>query len=111
MFLLQYILIALSVMGIFSVFWQIRRSNLDWVSSIKWFIAWCSILVVAIEPGVADWLAKLFGTGRGADLLIYLAILFIFGLIFKLFLKINQLERQISILVSHLARSNVHKKE
>lgn len=111
MFLLQYVLIALSVLGIASVFWQIRRANLDWVSSIKWFVAWCAVLVVAIEPGIADWLANLFGTGRGADLLIYLSILFIFALIFKLFLKINQLERQISILVSHLARTNAHKKE
>jgi hypothetical protein len=111
MFLLQYVLIALAVFGIVSVFWQIRRGNLDWISSIKWFIAWCAVLVVAIEPGIADWLANLFGTGRGADLLIYLSILFIFALIFKMILKLNQMERQISILVSHLALTNAHKKE
>ncbi|HPL93392.1 MAG TPA: DUF2304 domain-containing protein [bacterium] len=111
MFLLQYLLIALSVLGIISLFWQIRRGNMDWFSSIKWFVAWCAVLVVAIEPAIADWLANLFGTGRGADLLIYLSILFIFALIFKLFLKINQVERQISDLVSHLAQDKAHKKK
>lgn len=111
MTLLQYVLIILSLLGLLNLFWQIRRGNLDWVSSIKWFVAWCAVLVVAIKPGVADWLADLFGTGRGADLLIYGAIVFIFLLIFKLILKLNQMDRQISQLVSYIAKHNVYTKD
>ncbi|HOX97266.1 MAG TPA: DUF2304 domain-containing protein [bacterium] len=111
MTLLQYVLIVLSLLGLLNLFWQIRRGNLEWLASIKWFIAWIALLVVAIEPGVADWLANLFGTGRGADLLIYGAIVFIFLLIFKLILKLNQMDRQISQLVSYIAKHNVYLKD
>ena len=111
MILLQYVLIVLSLLGLLNLFWQIRRGNLDWIASIKWFMAWVALLVVAIKPGVADWLANLFGTGRGADLLIYGAIIFIFILIFKLILKLNQMDRQISKLVSYIAKHNVYTKE
>jgi len=44
------------------------------------------------------------GIGRGVDLAIYVSVICLFYLVYKLFIKIQSLERQITLLVRKLAQ-------
>lgn len=64
---------------------------------------WIAVGGVALSPQTTDVVAKLVGVGRGADFIIYLSMIALFYLMFKLFGKIEDVEREITKLVRKLA--------
>lgn len=109
MTLMQYALIVLGSLGMLNLFVQLSKKNIEVSHSIKWFVAWMSMIVIAIEPEIANRLANLFGIGRGADLIMYGAFIFLFFLIFKILLRLNKMDKQISKLVTHIAVKDAKK--
>lgn len=94
--------IILGLFGLFALLRtvsQFRRGRIGITWAIGWSTVWVAVLVVAVLPNSAQVLARLLGVGRGADLVIYMALALIFFLLFKVFVKIESLERDISKLV------------
>lgn len=89
------------------VWWRLYRRyqdrDLTLVEFVEWFLLWAVVAVVAVVPDVTSYLARLVGVGRGADLVTYLALLLVFYLVFKLFVKLEKLEHQLTALVRSLA--------
>lgn len=56
-----------------------------------------------IQPRVTGKIAKLVGIGRGADVVIYLSIVVLFYLLFRLYVYVENLRHEISELISQLA--------
>lgn len=110
MTLMQYVLIALGAVGLVNLFFQLNKKNISLGNSLKWFVAWIAMIVVAIDPEISNRLANFFGIGRGADLIMYGAFIFLFFLIFKILLRLNTLDKQISKLVTHLAINDAQRK-
>jgi hypothetical protein len=54
--------------------------------------------------------AKLFGIGRGADLVIYVALAGIFFVIFRLMVSIERLHKQITVLTRKISLQDALKK-
>ena len=61
------------------------------------------VVVLVFLPNTTQILADILGVGRGADLVVYLAIMALFYLQFKLFVKIESVEQEISTLVRKIA--------
>ena len=83
------------------VLFRNRKLTLSWF--IFWILIWRSVRVVAFMPEVSYWLAQPLGIKRGLDLLIYLSTITLFYLVFKLFMKVESLSRNITTLVRELA--------
>jgi hypothetical protein len=103
MILMQYILIGIAAIGIINLGIQLSQKKINISNSIKWFLLWGAIIVVAVDPDVATRVANFFGIGRGVDFVMYAAFIFIFFLIFKILLKINYLDKNITKIINHLA--------
>lgn len=92
---------------VLAVWWRLyvrlRAAELTVGTFVEWFLLWCAVAVVALVPGVTSYVAALFGVGRGSDLVVYLALLLGFYLLFKLFTKVERVERQLTSLVRTLA--------
>jgi hypothetical protein len=54
---------------------------------------------VVVRPETASAVAGLFGVGRGADVVVYLALAAAFYLIFRLFAKLEDIDRQLTKIV------------
>lgn len=76
---------------------------------ILWIVFWIIILIFAFIPKITDPIAFVFGIGRGLDLLFILGILGCFYLIFRLYVKIDKLDQNITELVRKLAIENEEK--
>lgn len=78
------------------------------------FIFWCSIFSLAIIgvifPGYTSNLAKFLGIGRGVDLVIYISIVLIFYLIFRIYVYVENLKREMTELIQKLALKDDNKK-
>lgn len=90
----------------FAVFRLLRRHREHAISSrwlILWLLFWGAAAAVVAAPEIATRLAALVGIGRGADLAVYVAVLGIYYLMFRVMVRLERMERDISKIVEELA--------
>ncbi len=96
--------ILLVVLAVWWRLWgRLRSGELTPGAFVEWFALWAAVGVVGLVPEVASYLAQVLGVGRGSDLVVYLALLLLFYLSFKVFVRLEQLNRNITTLVRTLA--------
>lgn len=74
-----------------------KEIPLSWF--LFWIVFWVIVVIAVILPWTTTLLADWIGIGRGVDLVIYFSIIILFYLIFRLFVKIEQIERNITKIV------------
>jgi len=80
-----------------------KNNQLKTSEFFSWLFIWLAVLVVFWLPESTSYLAAVLGVGRGADLAVYLAVILLFYLIFRLYLKIDNQQKQITKIIRHLA--------
>jgi small membrane protein len=99
----QLITLPLLVLMVVATAVAIHRRKLAPRLGFFWLIVWLAGGTFVAFPDLASLLANFLGIGRGADLVLYLSILFMFGAFFSVYLRFRRLEEQITQLVRHLA--------
>lgn len=100
---IQLLILAIVLVVWWRLYARLRSSELTVVEFVEWFLLWAAVAAVAMVPDATSYVAALVGVGRGADLVTYLGLLLVFYLVFKLFVKFEKLERQLTSLVRSLA--------
>ncbi|MBU0646233.1 DUF2304 family protein [Patescibacteria group bacterium] len=103
MLLIQILIVAFAVFAILRALHQFRQGRLTRQWLAFWLVFWLFAIIVVILPETSEFAARLTGVGRGVDLIIYLSIVLLFYLVFRLFIKIEEGERQLTRLVRKLA--------
>jgi hypothetical protein len=109
--LVKYLLLAAAVGFIINTWRRERAGELTRLGAIVWSVLWGAVGVVALFPGLASWLASTIGVGRGADAVLYLSIIVLFWLIFRLAIRQRQQERELTKLVRALALKELGEKD
>lgn len=104
MFLLPIIVTLVSALVIFRSFVNYKKGTLSKKAAGAWIIVWVLIAAVFWSPEIASRLAQATGVGRGADLIIYIAIITIVYLLYRVFVRLERIDREITI----LTRINAH---
>lgn len=99
MTIIQILLVAFVTFALLGTVSRFRHGNLTSAQLILWTILWMTVGVVAVRPETTSILARYVGVGRGADLIVYLALLGLFYLQFRMFAKLETLEREITKIV------------
>jgi len=103
MFAFQIIVILFCLYAALRV-WQkmkVRGLNRRW--AIFWLVFWLGVGLVVALPWTTSLLAARLGVTRGVDLVVYIAIIALFYFIFRLTVKIEKLEGNITKLVREVA--------
>lgn len=103
MTIIQIFIIFFAVFAILRAVRQFHRGALTRTWLLFWILFWASALVVAALPQTTDVIAAFVGVGRGADVVIYVSLLALFYLVFRLYVKIEQVEGEITRLVRKLS--------
>ncbi len=80
-----------------------KRREISIFEGFIWSLVWIIALILISYPNYMSDLAEYFGVGRGIDVVIYLSIIILFYLVYKLYAKIDKLEREITLLVREIA--------
>jgi hypothetical protein len=99
MSVIQLVLVAFAFFALSRVVMRFRRGGLPLVHLVLWFLFWSATIVVALRPNTSSRVAAFLGVGRGADVVVYLALVLVFYLLFRSFGRIEELERQITRVV------------
>lgn len=103
MLAIQYFLLGLVILIELRTIAKWRSKDIGLKEFFGWTGLWLAIGVVAVYPKTASLLALQVGVGRGADLVIYLSLLLVFYLLFRVFVRLEKMEREITKIVTIVA--------
>ena len=77
--------------------WATRREGLAWA------LVWLATGVAIVQPNLTVRVARALGIGRGADLVLYCAVIVMLVGFFMVYARLRRLRRDLTILTRHLA--------
>jgi len=83
---------------------RFKDRTLSIFSFVLWILIWSLALVFVFDPNLSNLIAKAGGLGRGADAMFLLSIILLFYLIFRLYTKIDSIDKNLTTLVIELSK-------
>jgi hypothetical protein len=111
MSVIQILIIVFAFFAITRTVFQFKKRTLSLGWLLFWTSFWAVTAFVAFLPQTTDAIARLVGVGRGADVVIYLSLIALFYLVFRIYVKIEQVEREVTGLVRKLALNEIEEKD
>lgn len=99
-------IIALIIIAFFlaRLYWQKQKSYISINEFLFWLVFWILAAVLIISLKFIDELvAELGFSGSGIEVLLYLSVAILFYFIFRLRLKLEKIEKDITKIVKHIA--------
>ncbi|MFA6536834.1 MAG: DUF2304 domain-containing protein [Patescibacteria group bacterium] len=110
MSIFQVLIFLVILYIIIKSFYRFTKKEITFWLFLVWLVIWLAVLAVNFFPMSVTWLANFVGIGRGVDLMTYCALIIVFWLLFKAHVRIKNLEKKFSRLVSRLALKEKQKK-
>lgn len=111
MLAIQILLVLGFILALSKVAARYRARALSLGVSILWAGLWLAAIVVVVRPNTTATLAKLAGIGRGADLVVYVALALIFYILFRLMVRTEELNRHLTKLTRTEALKDKEEKD
>lgn len=73
----QFFLILFACFAMYKIYQQYRADKVSQHWMRIWSVLWACVILVALWPKTTDLIAARVGVGRGADLIVYIAIVFL----------------------------------
>lgn len=82
-----------------------RRGEMSLRRTLFWSLPWVAAAIVMLSPELADRIAVRLGvvTATGVDFLVYVAVGILSYGFFRLFIRLDRIERDLTKLVRHVA--------
>lgn len=103
MTLFSYLLVTAAVIMLGKTVYKYSEKKFTAIEALVWSALWVGVGVISFAPRLVSWLAGLVGIGRGVDLVIYVSILALFYLVFRLFDRVEQLSEELTSFVREKA--------
>ncbi len=101
--IIKLVLLFFIAFAIFRLFRRYREGAITGRWLIMWLLFWVASGIVVAAPELTTRVAALVGVGRGADLALYLAVLALYYLLFRVMVKLERIEKDISKIVEEVA--------
>jgi hypothetical protein len=99
----QLLLLSLVVVAVGLVILRYRQRKIGTLGFFLWLVLWVGAATVIAFPESTILVARLLGIGRGVDLVLYVSIILILYLLFRVYVRLEQLDRDLTQIVRALA--------
>jgi len=96
-------LIVFSLYAIARAKKQYEKREASWYWAVVWSFMWVVVIAVALMPQATDAVATFVGVGRGADLLVYTAVIFLLYATHRSLVRQQKMSEDITELVRKIA--------
>jgi small membrane protein len=97
--LIQIIISLFALFAILNLFGKKKKRPMKWAEFLSWLLFWAAAIVAVWIPNFLTKLANFFGIGRGADLVLYVGLVAVFYFIFRIYVRIEKMESNITKIV------------
>lgn len=101
--LIQIVVVLFSLYAAGRTVGRFRKGTISLVELIVWLTFWIAVGILVLVPEMTQKLARVLGVGRGADAVFYISLVGLSYAFFRLYLRLRQLEQQLTLLVRKLA--------
>jgi small membrane protein len=102
----QIFLSSIIIFIIYKTILSYRKEKLSLVFIVLWVLLWLTILFFVLDVRALVFIAHSFGIGRGVDFAIYISILFLLYVFYKVLVKVEKMNRDMTKIVREIAISN-----
>ena len=107
--IIQIIVVLFILFAVSRVFLRFKEKSITLGEFFVWTFIWLAIGVVVLLPHTASLIAHFLGVGRGADAIIYLSLIVLFYGLFRIYVKLEFIEHEITQVVRKIALNNKDK--
>lgn len=100
---IQILITLIAIIVALKAITQFRRHVLAGAPMIAWIIFWITITILVWLPDMTDRIAALLQVGRGADAIMYISLIAIFYLLFRIFVRLEKTEQLVTLLARAIA--------
>jgi hypothetical protein len=95
------VFLVLLIMGLVVLGYRQRRISTR--NFFFWTVLWTAAATAIIFPNSTMVVARFLGIGRGTDLVVYLSVILILYLLFKVYMRLEQMDREVTKIVRAIA--------
>lgn len=99
----QIIVTLFVIFTLWGTLQKYKQNKISGIHAIVWAFFWLIVIIVLFYPNVLNRLADAVGIGRGVDVVIYLSLLGLYFLVFKIFIKLRAIEQRMTKMVQKQA--------
>lgn len=82
---------------------EMKNNQISLNKFLLWTLIWIGLAIIALIPGIVNYLASLVGIERARDLPIYVSVIILFIMVLRIGIKIEKIEQEITNLVKSIA--------
>jgi len=101
--ILQIVVVLFALFALSRAFLRFKDSKITKKELALWAIVWIAAIIVILIPGTTSIVAKMLGVTRGADVVVYFSIILLFYLVFRVYVKLESIEQEITKVVREVA--------
>lgn len=101
--LIQILLSLFVLFAVLKVVGRWRVKEIGPASLFFWAVFWAVVATVVWQPNLSTEAANRLGVGRGSDLVLYVSAAVLFYLIFRLTVRLEKIEKNITKIVREIS--------
>ena len=101
--IIQIIILIFAFFALSRVIVNIKDDAFSGLEGLFWITFWTLAIIVTISPSLVEYTSIIVGVGRGSDLIIYLTVIFLSYLVFRLYVLLNRQNENITKIVRRIA--------
>ena len=103
MSLLEIFIIVFAFFAISSVLLRFRDKKVSIAETFFWLCVWLGLITLALIPDLLTIFTQSVGISRPVDFAVYLSLVLLFYLLFRLYVKLETLEQDLTKVVREIA--------
>ena len=100
---IQILITVASVIIIGKAIGKLRKREVHIQTLMAWILFWVLAIALVWQPNLTDYLAHFLQVTRGADAVFYLSLIAIFYLLFRIFIRLERMDQDVTTLVREMA--------
>lgn len=109
--IIQVIALIFALFALSRAVLRFKDNRLTKNEFIFWALVWFVVIIVSLIPNVLGLFSNILGIQRGMDLIIAVSIIVLFYLIFRLYVQLEGVKREITAVVRKVALEDKSKRK
>jgi small membrane protein len=101
--IIQVLIVLFALFAWSRAFLRMRGKDISVGEFSFWSLIWITVILVGIFPKIITIISGIVGIGRGVDLAVYVSIILLFYLIFRIYVNLDNQKNEITKLVRELS--------
>ena len=107
---IQVIVLIIVFFAVSRAILRLKDHEISVFQFLFWLAVWCGVLVIALLPGLTQVASNVLGVERGVDVVVYLGVLVLFYLLFRVYVRLENIEQDLTKIVRVLSLERAKKK-